>query len=344
MNRSAVTLFVLLGLTHSPGQGIPETDLDPSLIALGKIRHRMAQSLREVQNYTCAETVRRIRVEPPRKRRKRKAGRAEGEPSFSDTVRLEVAVVDGKELYSWPGAEFQPVPLSEIVGFGLTATGSFSAFAESLFVESHGRVRFAGEEDRGGRRTLRYDYGVSLFRSGYTLGTEHGSARVPYQGSIWADPETFEVIAMTVRVPDPPARGSAAVGGGRDPISIGGDRRRYVNPCAVVDVRNAPYRRRLQPQRDGVRELQGVRGDHRALVRCGAAASRRGGFSRRADAIRCSGGSRAPRRIGDSDRFRDVAGRRCGRGAARSRHSAWGRDARAKRERDCWGGYAGSIA
>ncbi|MEZ5394373.1 MAG: hypothetical protein R2724_16275 [Bryobacterales bacterium] len=48
-------------------------------------------------------------------------------------MRLEVAVVDGVELYSWPGAAFEPIPPAELVGFGLMADGALFSFARSIF-------------------------------------------------------------------------------------------------------------------------------------------------------------------------------------------------------------------
>lgn len=53
----------------------------------------MAQTLAVQPNYTCLETVERW-VTPKNAKR-----------TLQDRVRLEVALVDGKEMFSWPGAE-----------------------------------------------------------------------------------------------------------------------------------------------------------------------------------------------------------------------------------------------
>ena len=203
--RLSIGALAVVAVQIAAGQSsLPQTDLDPSLIALGQIRYRMAQSIQAVRNYTCAETVRRVKISAKTRERMDKRGKTRVEPDFSDTVRLEVAVVDGKEIYSWPGAEFQPVPLSKIIGFGVSATGAFSSFAKSLFVTSQGRIRFAGEEEIDGRKALRYDYSVPLFRSGYIVSTEHGTAETPYEGSFWADAENHQLLRLTARVTEPP--------------------------------------------------------------------------------------------------------------------------------------------
>ena len=52
----------------------------------------MAEFLRGQPNYTCTETIERTRQAP--------ASRAKVE----DTLRLEGALVDGKEMFAWPGS------------------------------------------------------------------------------------------------------------------------------------------------------------------------------------------------------------------------------------------------
>jgi len=113
--------------------------------------------------------------------------------------------VDGKELYSWPGAEnFEEKPIGDIVGFGTLSGGDFADHAQGIFVASLGAIRFAGEETLQGRPALRYDYTVSLFQSNYVVQDRGGQATVAYSGSFWADAETHELIRLERRVDDIP--------------------------------------------------------------------------------------------------------------------------------------------
>src|SRR5207237_772673 len=72
------------------------------------IKARAAENLQRLPNYTCTETIERTR-------------RLHGSRKFQplDILRLEVALVEGKELFSWPGAgKFEERGIGEIVGHG----------------------------------------------------------------------------------------------------------------------------------------------------------------------------------------------------------------------------------
>ena len=64
---------------------------DPAL--LSHIREKMAGILLRQPNYTCTETVERTRQSVGNHSR------------IEDTMRLEVALVDGKEMFAWPGSK-----------------------------------------------------------------------------------------------------------------------------------------------------------------------------------------------------------------------------------------------
>src|SRR5437588_9915293 len=60
---------------------------------LARIKNRMSENLRHQPNYTCLETIERTR---------RPQG---GKAKIEDTLRLEVALVEGKEMLAWPGSK-----------------------------------------------------------------------------------------------------------------------------------------------------------------------------------------------------------------------------------------------
>ncbi len=193
---------------------LPEVRIDPHLLALTRIKHSVAASGAEIPNFVCSATIQRTHIGARSMKRLRNRLRREGREQnvaqapaeFSDTVRLEVGIVDGGEVYSWPGDEFRSVPLSEIVGFGMVESGSFSSFAKALFVEGNGVIRFSREEMPGGERMLRYEYEVSLFRSGYKITTAAGSAEVAYKGYFWARQDDNQLTRLTVDAVDIPPR------------------------------------------------------------------------------------------------------------------------------------------
>ena len=160
--------------------------LPPETIKLARIRQKAADNLSRIPDYTCLETVER-------------SWRAPDWRSFTpiDMVRFEVAHVGGRELYSWPGARrLGEAPLASLIGFGATGSGDFALRAGNIFLSRAPIFRYAGEENLGRRRALRYDYRVSLLGSNHTVSNLNRSAYVPYHGSFWADAETLELIRI----------------------------------------------------------------------------------------------------------------------------------------------------
>src|ERR1700690_1719084 len=69
-----------------------QSALPPDLDLLTRIKIRMAENLGRLPNYTCLQTIERTR-------------RPSGSDKFNplDIVRLEVAFVESKEVFGWPG-------------------------------------------------------------------------------------------------------------------------------------------------------------------------------------------------------------------------------------------------
>src|ERR1700747_3333399 len=100
-------------------QTIPE----PEQALLNRIRDHMSQILRRQPNYTCLETVERAR----------RAG-AGGKFQTEDLLRIEVALVDGKEMFAWPGSkQFEDRDLREFVPSGMFGSGDFALHARIVF-------------------------------------------------------------------------------------------------------------------------------------------------------------------------------------------------------------------
>ena len=163
-------------------------------VTLGRIRRQMAANQERLPNYTCLETI------------TRSASKSPGGPlERSDVVRVEVAQVDGREMYAWPGSRgFDERPLAQMIGSGTVATGDFSSHARSVFLGLAPTFTWRGEEMRGGRRVLRYDYSISLLNSGYHLNTPAGAAVVSQRGTLWADAESHELLELTIEADDIP--------------------------------------------------------------------------------------------------------------------------------------------
>jgi len=169
-------------------------DLAPETLLLARIKTKTGENLRRLPNYTCLQTVERsLRRVPSRKF------------ELLDMLRLEVALVGGKELYSWPGAgRFEDRKLSDLVQSGATGEGAFALHARSVFLSNGPTFTYAGPRERDGRKTERYDYRVPQMLSGFTLRVAGRQAIVGYHGSFWADAATLDLLRLEVIADDIP--------------------------------------------------------------------------------------------------------------------------------------------
>src|SRR5215467_421699 len=150
-------------------------DLAPEVLRLARIRDHTLSQLARQPNYTCVETVERSR-------------RAGAGRKFQpvDVVRLEVALVDGKEMFGWPGSKrFDDVDLRNMVTTGAIGNGNFAIHARAVFGGAGAQFTYRGDSDEG----MRYDFRVPVLMSGYSLRVEDRHAIVGYHGSFWADRE-----------------------------------------------------------------------------------------------------------------------------------------------------------
>jgi hypothetical protein len=103
-----------------------QTELASETILLARIRYHMSQTLQKQPNYTCEQSIERSR---------RRAASQKYE--IVDTVRLEVALVGSRELFSWPGAgKFEETDISDMVRGGAIGNGNFALHARSVFLSN----------------------------------------------------------------------------------------------------------------------------------------------------------------------------------------------------------------
>ncbi len=180
--RAAAIFCAGVGILAAPE--INAQDIPAETIQLGRIRDHMIDQLRRQPNYTCVETVERSSRQGARK-------------SFQikDTLRLEVGLVDGKEMFAWPGAKkFEATDLRDMVKEGAIGNGNFATFARAIFGARSATFEYRGLE--GG--LARYDYHVSLLESGYTIRIGDRHAVVAYHGAVLADPNMLDVHRINV--------------------------------------------------------------------------------------------------------------------------------------------------
>ena len=173
----------------------PAQDIAPEVLLMSRIREHIRKDLAHLPDYTCVETIQRFRKAP---------GPKEALKAL-DTVRLEVLFADGKELFASPGdRSFVDADPSKFVGSGMMGTGVFAAFLRNLFVADQAVFTWRGEEKVAGQRSVRWDFQTPARASEYHITVAGASGTAGIKGSFWADPESLDVLRMSVDADDIP--------------------------------------------------------------------------------------------------------------------------------------------
>ena len=170
----------------------PAAASEADSIRIARIRGYMAQNLERLPNYTCTQTIERS-VRPAKGRRFQ----------LLDTLRLEVALVSGKELFAWPGSgKFDDRDLAEIIGGGTSGNGNFGIFARSIFLTGVARFSYLGLVEREDRTVYTYSFRVPRAQSGYKLKVNEAEGIAGYRGRFEVDAESFDVVSLDVMTDD----------------------------------------------------------------------------------------------------------------------------------------------
>ncbi len=184
--RAFLSLFC--AIVGSCGASAQSQAVSPEDLLLGRIRAHMAGILHHAPNYTCLETMERTqRLGPAR------------QFSMKDTLRLEVALVDGKEMFAWPGSKkFESDDLRTLISTGSFGNGSFALFAQAVFLSGLPTFAYRGEEMIKNRKVTRFDFHVSRLVSGYKITVREKEGIAGYHGSFWADPASLDLARLEV--------------------------------------------------------------------------------------------------------------------------------------------------
>jgi hypothetical protein len=178
---------------------------DPAIEKL--FRDAQAKVLKNAHNvprYTCVQNISRTQYPPrvPGRRptceeliaERRRLG-LPGNISMRDRLRLDVAVVDGKEMFSWAGAgRFETDALEKLVPGGVSGSGDFIGFMASIFGGEAVTVRYTGLAGD----QARFEYDVPQARSHYQYRSDGGQKITGYGGAFFLDPDDAELMKLVV--------------------------------------------------------------------------------------------------------------------------------------------------
>jgi hypothetical protein len=161
----------------------------PATLALG--RERVLADIRRLPRYTCVQTITRRYYRPLTRSKGQTCAELiaahekrdhEGPLQRWDRLRLEVAVANNTNVYSWVGApKFDKDEIDKLAGRGPLGTGDFGPFLSSIF--EHATVEFQQTRLANGQRQFEYAFEMPLARSGYHIKTSDGWAITAYSGT-----------------------------------------------------------------------------------------------------------------------------------------------------------------
>jgi len=174
---------------------------DP-LETLQRARDKMLSEI--PTRYTCVETIdrsyfsrRSLLSSPPSCERlsaDHKAGRTKLRLDATDRLRVEVAVTQGNEIYSWTRPASFSYSLEQVLQFGPTGTGAFAAHLIDIF--SNPSVRFRTLEEGG--ENLEYAFRVPIEASHLLIKAGAQWRPSGYSGSFTIDPRSLEMRRFTM--------------------------------------------------------------------------------------------------------------------------------------------------
>ncbi|MGQ9915810.1 MAG: hypothetical protein ACUVS7_00195 [Bryobacteraceae bacterium] len=190
--RRALVALALSAVAQVPYD--PLKPLTPETLLLARIRNVVNENLERLPDFTCVQTIERSQREPGTKRYR-----------FLDNIRLEVALVEGKELYAWPGSpKFEERDLRDMVGGGAIGTGDFALHAKSIYLSGSAEFTYQGTELLRGRKVHVFHYRVPMAQSGYIMRIEKVEGQVGYQGHVYNDAETLEMARIEIHIDEIP--------------------------------------------------------------------------------------------------------------------------------------------
>lgn len=171
-----------------------------------QIRAHVLEQVRIGGNYMCIQTADRHYFRPDESTRSGCSHPLKHPEKvtevMSDRLRLDVAVSENREIYSWYGQQrFNNGSIDQLIKSGPITSGGFGGFLRNIFLAGGIEFIHTGHLVVNGVPEESFDYNVPLASSTYAIATKRGPITVAFRGSFTVDSATFELIKLTVEVP-----------------------------------------------------------------------------------------------------------------------------------------------
>lgn len=166
---------------------------DPELL-FQRVKAHMSEHLASLPNYTCHETIER-------------AVRMGTNWSYQDTVELEVAFTGRKEIFLQPGTNhFEEQSFEKAAQGGTLSSRVLGADIDAIFSSESADFKYVGRCKKEGHKTLRFDLRVPIERSHYHIMRMGVDAIAGYEGSVWVDADTLDLVRVDLKANQIPAK------------------------------------------------------------------------------------------------------------------------------------------
>lgn len=169
---------------------------------LARVTQNVAARIRQSANYTCVQTIDRssfvneLRVRSGCGAEPHIGDRKE---IMHDRLRLDVAVSEDREIYSWHGENrFVSSKISDVVGTGAISSGGFVGFLRNIFTVSGVQFQYSGKSEVNDTSILFFSYTVPLSASGYHVVAHHGMPIIPFHGSFGVNAANYQLTSLEV--------------------------------------------------------------------------------------------------------------------------------------------------
>lgn len=190
-------LALLVAACACAAQPAPPTDpLSNEVIRLARLRIAATSLFERLPNITCTLSIERS-TRPNSSRRFQ----------LVDNVRLEVGLIDGKELYAWPGSKsFDDRSIADMVGHdGAIGSGDFATHAKSIILSGRTKIWLDGQEDLDGHQTDRWRFHYPIATSQYTVRIPPLEGEVGYSGTLWSDSVNRDLVRIEMAINEIPS-------------------------------------------------------------------------------------------------------------------------------------------
>ena len=185
-------------------------------VLFNKVRAGVVENVTHFTRYTCVQTVTRHEFQLPLTGNSCATAIATYQRSggerllrWHDRLRLDVAVGEKSEMFSWAGAsQFETGDISDMVARGASGSGEFGSFLASVFGGGGENFIFRGLQQTPLGQLASFDFTVPLARSHYKYSTgQNGYTTVGYHGTFFADPDSADLRELDLEATEFPASG-----------------------------------------------------------------------------------------------------------------------------------------